>query len=131
MEGITRKFTIATILILLVTLVSMDFDITGNVSTSQKPSLSAKIVKSPGTSTLVISVYPSEKPHKRYINLDGPRRISVLTKCDDAGTKPGKSDCKNEVAEINLVTLPSGVYTATLRDPSDRSINPKITVRVP
>ena len=103
MEGITRKFTIATILILLVTLVSMDFGITGNVSADKAKSLT--VVQQGKFITVQVNPVGYSGMPGKWIDMKivkGTNSMDEQTKCDSRGPKSGTSQCNREIAEFSI-----------------------------
>ncbi len=104
-EEITRKFTIATILVLVVALVSINFnDITGNVPRADKAKSLTVVQQGKFITVQVNPVGYSGMPGK-WIDMKsvaGASKMDEQTKCDYQGPKSGTSQCYREIAEFSI-----------------------------
>ena len=104
-EETTRKFTIATILVLVVALVSINLnDITGNVPRADKAK-SLTVVQQGKLITVQVNPIGYSGMPGKWIDMRsvvGTSKMDEQTKCDYQGPKPGTSQCYREIAEFSI-----------------------------
>src|SRR3989344_8333416 len=112
MEDTTRKFAIVAILVLVVTLVSMDFNITGNVPSAAKVTgiVGEQLRYENGVARPFILVKLLPKGYTgspgKLVDMQlvtGTKSMDVEKQSDDFGPKSCRSECKNfEIATFNI-----------------------------